>query len=75
MNTSSIGTTARDPVTRQGSPIEIGSRFGTTVTDRLVDPLVGGINEAGVNVIDIGMTDTPQLYFAVNHLGTCGTCG
>jgi phosphomannomutase len=23
-------------------------------------------------VIDIGMIDTPQMYFAINHLGTCG---
>jgi phosphomannomutase len=22
--------------------------------------------------IDIGMIDTPQIYFAINHLGTCG---
>ena len=23
-------------------------------------------------MIDIGMIDTPQIYFAINHLGTCG---
>ena len=23
-------------------------------------------------MIDIGMIDTPQMYFAINHLGTCG---
>jgi phosphomannomutase len=34
--------------------------------------LAQGINAAGVNVIDIGMIDTPQIYFAINHLGTCG---
>jgi phosphomannomutase len=30
------------------------------------------MNAAGANVIDIGMIDTPQMYFAINHLGTCG---
>jgi phosphomannomutase len=30
------------------------------------------MNAAGANIIDIGMIDTPQIYFAINHLGTCG---
>ena len=34
--------------------------------------LIEGMNTAGANVIDIGMIDTPQMYFAINHLGTCG---
>ncbi len=34
--------------------------------------LIEGIRACGANVIDIGMIDTPQMYFAVNHLGTCG---
>ncbi len=34
--------------------------------------LIKGMNSTGSNVIDIGMIDTPQLYFAINHLGTCG---
>jgi len=34
--------------------------------------LINGITSAGANVIDIGMIDTPQMYFAINHLGTCG---
>ncbi len=38
----------------------------------LLDSLVEGMNATGANVIDIGMIDTPQMYFAVNHLGTCG---
>ncbi len=38
----------------------------------LVKALVEGINAAGANVIDIDMIDTPQMYFAINHLGTCG---
>ncbi|MFA6176295.1 MAG: phosphomannomutase/phosphoglucomutase, partial [Phycisphaerae bacterium] len=38
----------------------------------LSDALIAGMNAAGANVIDIGMIDTPQIYFAINHLGTCG---
>jgi phosphomannomutase len=38
----------------------------------LANALIQGMNAAGANVIDIGMIDTPQMYFAVNHLGTCG---
>jgi phosphomannomutase len=34
--------------------------------------LIEGMNATGTNVIDIGMIDTPQIYFAINHLGTCG---
>jgi len=34
--------------------------------------LIEGMNSTGANVIDIGMIDTPQMYFAINHLGTCG---
>ncbi len=34
--------------------------------------LIEGMNASGTNVIDIGMIDTPQIYFAINHLGTCG---
>ena len=38
----------------------------------LLKALVEGMNVTGANVIDIGLIDTPQMYFAVNHLGTCG---
>ena len=34
--------------------------------------LIKGMNATGANVIDIGMIDTPQMYFAINRLGTCG---
>ncbi len=33
---------------------------------------IEGARAAGMNVIDIGMIDTSQIYFAVNHLQTCG---
>jgi phosphomannomutase len=27
---------------------------------------------ADIGVVDLGVIDTPQMYFAINHLGTCG---
>jgi len=38
----------------------------------LAEALIEGMNSTGANVIDIGMIDTPQMYFAINYLGTCG---
>ncbi len=43
-----------------------------THSEPLAKALIEGMISTGVNVIDIGMIDTPQMYFAINHLGTCG---
>ena len=43
-----------------------------THSKALARALIEGMNSSGANVIDIGMIDTPQMYFAINHLGTCG---
>ncbi|MBN2210463.1 MAG: phosphomannomutase/phosphoglucomutase [Sedimentisphaerales bacterium] len=43
-----------------------------THSPKLADALIAGMNASGANVIDIGMIDTPQIYFAVNYLNTCG---
>jgi phosphomannomutase len=43
-----------------------------THSESLLAALIKGMNATGASVIDIGMIDTPQMYFAVNHLGTCG---
>ena len=43
-----------------------------THSETLANALIEGINAAGTNAIDIGMIDTPQMYFAINHFGTCG---
>jgi len=43
-----------------------------THSTKLAGKLIEGMNCAGADVVDIGMIDTPQLYFAINHLGTCG---
>jgi phosphomannomutase len=38
----------------------------------LVAALLEGISAAGAGSINIGMCDTPMVYFAINHLGSCG---
>ena len=38
----------------------------------LANSLTEGITSENGNVIDIGMVDTPQVYFAINHFNTCG---
>jgi len=43
-----------------------------THSKSLSQALIEGINSTDANVIDIGMIDTPQMYFAINYLGTCG---
>jgi len=43
-----------------------------THSEGIARALIEGMNSTGANVIDIGMIDTPQMYFAINHLGTCG---
>jgi len=43
-----------------------------THSKKLCEALIEGMNASGANVIDIGMIDTPQMYFAINHLNTCG---
>jgi phosphomannomutase len=43
-----------------------------THSPALTAALIKGMNATGTNVIDIGMIDTPQMYFAINHFGTCG---
>jgi len=38
----------------------------------LCQAFVEGSRSTGATVIDIGMIDTSQIYFAINHLKTCG---
>jgi len=38
----------------------------------LIDAIIEGISASGVGCVDIGVCDTPMVYFAINHLGTCG---
>jgi phosphomannomutase len=43
-----------------------------THSEPLAQALIEGIRSAGTGVIDLGMIDTPQIYFAINYLGTSG---
>jgi phosphomannomutase len=43
-----------------------------THSEPIATALIQGMNAAGANVTDIGMIDTPQMYFAINHLDACG---
>jgi phosphomannomutase len=38
----------------------------------LAQAFIEGARSTGGPVIDIGMIDTSQIYFAINHLNTCG---
>lgn len=41
-------------------------------SEPLTKALIEGISAGGATCINIGMIDTPQIYFAINHLGACG---
>lgn len=43
-----------------------------TSSPSLQDALIDGINCHGGDVIDVGLVDTPFIYFAINHLGCAG---
>src|SRR6185295_11290225 len=43
-----------------------------TSSPKLAEALTRGIRDFGAHVIDVGMVDTPFIYFAINHLGCCG---
>jgi len=38
----------------------------------LADALIEGVRSTGTDVVDLGETDTPMLYFAVDRLRACG---
>jgi phosphomannomutase len=38
----------------------------------LSEAMVEGVTATGTTCVDLGMIDTPMIYFAVNHLGACG---
>jgi mannose-6-phosphate isomerase len=41
-------------------------------TERMRKPLIKGILSSGVNVYDLGVTSTPELYFSIPYLGADG---
>jgi phosphomannomutase len=42
------------------------------ISRQLQIALIDGIRSTGIDVIDIGAIDTPQIYFAVSHFRACG---
>ncbi len=38
----------------------------------LLAAMIEGISASGAECVDIGLCDTPMVYFAVNHLSSCG---
>jgi len=53
------------------STLAVG-RDARTHSPEICDALIRGINDEGVDVIDLGLVATPMLYYAVNHLGAGG---
>ena len=41
-------------------------------SESLLNNLIAGIQASGVGCVDIGLCDTPMIYYAINHLGSCG---
>ena len=41
-------------------------------SEPLAKNLMAGALAGGVSCVDIGVVDTPMVYFAINHLGACG---
>ncbi|MDA1116778.1 MAG: phosphomannomutase/phosphoglucomutase [Proteobacteria bacterium] len=55
------------------APRYVVGRDGRHSGPALADALAQGMNDAGAEVIDIGMAPTPVTYFAAHHLGS-GSC-
>ncbi len=41
-------------------------------SESLAKHLMEGVLTSGLSCVDIGLVDTPMVYFAVNYLGACG---
>ena len=52
-------------------PVAVG-RDNRPSGDALRDALVDGLNESGVDVIDLGIVPTPLLYWSLHHVGVVG---
>jgi phosphomannomutase len=52
-------------------PVVVG-RDMRTMAPEIQGAFIEGVRDGGVHVIDAGLTSTPQLYFAIGHLGAAG---
>ena len=55
----------------RGRGVAVGRDMRTS-SESLFAALADGLNTGGMDVIDIGLSTTPMLYFAVNVLGAAG---
>jgi len=53
------------------SPVVIG-RDMRSMAPEIAGAFIEGVRDGGVSVIDAGLCSTPQLYFAIGHLGAAG---
>jgi phosphomannomutase len=60
-----------DRTNRRAAAIAVGRDMRKSSPD-LSQAFIEGARSAGADIIDVGMIDTSQIYFAVNHLQTCG---
>jgi len=65
----SIGSILPDII--QGNQIVIG-RDGRESSAEILHHLAKGLNDRGIDVIDIGVVDTPAVYFTLGHFGYDG---
>lgn len=56
---------------QEKATVVVGTDMRRT-SGELARSLVDGLRSGGCPIIDIGLIDTPQLFFAVNRLGACG---
>ncbi|MDA0666295.1 MAG: phosphomannomutase/phosphoglucomutase [Planctomycetota bacterium] len=52
-------------------PLVVG-RDMRTMAPEIHHEVIEGIMDGGIDVIDIGLSSTPQTYFAIGHLGAAG---
>ncbi|MCZ6836018.1 MAG: phosphomannomutase/phosphoglucomutase [Planctomycetota bacterium] len=57
-----------DPMMRH---VVVGRDMRTS-SPLLTEALKWGVRDFGAHVIDVGLVDTPFIYFAINYLGCCG---
>ena len=55
-----------------GASTLVVGRDARSSSPQLFDELVSGINDEGVDVIDLGLVSTPMVYLAVERLGVGG---
>ncbi|MDF1643316.1 MAG: phosphomannomutase/phosphoglucomutase [Pseudomonadales bacterium] len=64
-----IGQAIGSEVIDQGERQVVVAADGRLSSPALKEVLIKGLTSTGCNVVDIGVTPTPVLYFALHHLG------